>query len=75
MTDTAHLHALELGLSHERGRMAAAKTDGERELRRVWVAQYEREVARERAFLGLPPEMIPPSMDDDEMLAALGVRL
>lgn len=36
MTD--HLSALRLRLSHERVRLAAARTAGERELRAVWVS-------------------------------------
>ena len=45
MTDTSHLDALQLRLSHERSYLAAAKSDGERELRSVWIAQIEREIA------------------------------
>lgn len=42
-----HLNALLLNLSHERTRLSNAKTDGERELRSVWVYQLEKEVAHE----------------------------
>lgn len=59
MTDTSHLDALQLRLSHERDRLARAKTEQEREMRRVWVAQIEKEIGLER------------DMTDDELLAEL----
>ena len=65
-----HLDALEAGLSHERARLAQAKGEGERQLRTVWVAQLEKEVATERAFLGLT-ECPEDNMSDAELLAAL----
>lgn len=72
--DLSHLHALELGLSHERQRLARARTEGERALRTVWVADYEKQIADERAFLGLPADdHSAADMSDDELLAALGV--
>ena len=64
----SHLFALELSLSHERGRLARARSVGERELRSVWVAQIEREIASERRFLGLGE---PTELSDDELLAEL----
>ena len=60
-----HLDALQLRLSNERGYLAAAKTDGERELRRVWIAQIEKEIACEVAFTDEP------EMTDEELLAEL----
>lgn len=69
--DTTHLSALELGLSHERSRLSLATSDAERELRKEWVAQREREIAAERAFLGMPPQVELPPMSEDELLAAL----
>lgn len=66
----SHLSALQLSLSHERVRLAAAKTEGERQLRSVWVAQYEHEIFCERRFLGLPDDESA-EMTDDELLAAL----
>lgn len=60
-----HLAALELRLSHERVRLQQAKTPAERELRQVWVAQIEKEIAGEREFISEP------DMTDDELLAAL----
>ena len=61
-----HLNALELRLSNERGYLAKAKTEGERELRRVWIAQIEKEIAGERVFVAKQDEMT-----DDELLAEL----
>lgn len=62
----SHLNALELRLSNERGYLAKAKTEGERELRRVWIAQIEKEIAGERVFVAKQDEMT-----DDELLAEL----
>lgn len=63
----SHLNALELRLSNERNRLAQAKTNKERELRKVWIAQIEKEIASERNFVGKETEM-----SDDELLAELG---
>jgi hypothetical protein len=68
IAEREHLSALQLQLSNERVRLANATTAGERELRAVWVAQLEREIAGEHAFLG---ERIGDDMTDDELLAAL----
>jgi hypothetical protein len=67
---TGHRSALQLRLSHERGYLALAKSEGERELRKVWIAQIEREIEGELSFLGRTAE---PSedMSDDEILKAL----
>jgi hypothetical protein len=70
MKDLSHLHALELGLSHERQRLASAKNDNERKLRQVWVKQYEKQIVDERERLGLPPD-VPENLSDEELLAAL----
>lgn len=70
-TNYSHLHALEIGLSHERERLAQARTSTERRLRSVWVQQREREIAGERKFLGLPEESPEFNMSDDELLSAL----
>jgi hypothetical protein len=70
--DLTHLDALRLRLSHERGYLAAARTDKERTRRLAWIAQVEREIAGEMKFLGI--EYAPAcDMTDDELLAALGV--
>ena len=60
-----HLDALQLRLSNERGYLAAAKTENERELRRVWIAQIEKEIAGEAKFTAEP------EMTDEELLAEL----
>jgi hypothetical protein len=70
MKNTEHLNALELRLSHERGYLAKAKTAGERELRAVWIVQIEKEIAGERAFLGMSDDA-ECEMSDDELLAEL----
>ncbi len=57
MSDFSHLSALRVGLSNERVRLASAKTDEEKALRKVWVKQRKKEVKGEERFLGL---------DDDE---------
>jgi hypothetical protein len=65
--DTTHLTALETRLSHERARFAADRS----EIRKVWIAQIEKEIAREREFLGVTDEAL--EMTDDELLAELGL--
>ena len=70
MIDRSHLDALELRLSHERSYLAAEKTEKQRAMRRVWIAQVEKEIAGERAFLGIADESAP-EMSDEELLAAL----
>lgn len=79
MADFDHLHALRERLQHERARLADAKTNGERELRTVWVAQIEKEIGTEVAHLeskGLTPpktdeELLEELMSDEELLAEL----
>ena len=71
MTDLTHLDALNLRLSHERGYLAAAKTSGEIEMRKVWIAGIEKEISHEMDFLGIGAE-IECDMTDEELLAALG---
>ncbi|MDA8119156.1 MAG: hypothetical protein M0Z85_03710 [Gammaproteobacteria bacterium] len=68
--NTTHLDALELRLSHERERLAKAKTERERQIRQVWVSGIEKEIASERKFLGLTDDL--PQVSDDELLAELG---
>lgn len=72
MRDETHLHALELGLSHERARLAKAISESEKALRAVWVWQIEREIAAEIAFLG-KTEVPEVDMTDEELLAELGL--
>lgn len=70
MPDQSHLNALRFGLSNERVRLANAKTEGERKLRAVWVAQREREIEGELRRLGVEDDAAV-EMTDDELLAAL----
>ena len=63
-----HLSALQHRLSNEQGYLATAKSDGERRLHSVWIAQIQREIAREKVFVGADL----PEMSDDELLAELG---
>ena len=70
MTDNGHLAALHIRLSHERLRLVAAETKAEREIRAVWVAGIEREIAAELAHLGMDGGAAH-DMTDDELLAAL----
>lgn len=65
----SHLNALQLRLSNEKGYLAAAKTQAERDLRAVWIAQIEREIAGELAFLAKADDL--PEISDDELLAEL----
>lgn len=46
-----HYTALMAHLSNEKQRLAAATTKGEIDLRSVWVAQLEKEIAHEIKFL------------------------
>lgn len=68
--DMTHLNALNVRLSNERGYLAAAKSQKEIELRKVWIAQVEKEITQERAFLGLA-EASAKEISDDELLAQL----
>ena len=66
-----HLDALQIRRSHELSRLNAARTEGERELRRVWLAGIDKEIASELKFLDLGDALFEPEMTDDEILAAL----
>jgi len=61
-----HLDALELRLSNERVYLSAAKTERERNLRRVWITQIEKEIKSEKKFLLLTEEELNPT--DEELL-------
>lgn len=65
-----HLEALRLRLSHERVRLAKAKTEREKELYEVRVKQCEKEIEGELNFLGLKEETLP-EMTADEIMAEL----
>jgi len=68
--DMSHLNALELGLSRARERARTAKTPDEQKSRDLSVRQYEKEIASEREFLGLPKEDAV-EMSDEDLLASL----
>lgn len=70
---SSHLHALDLRLSHEREGLRLAKTASERELRRVWIAGIEKELAHERTFLGLPATSPVCDISEEELLRELGL--
>lgn len=70
--DTSHLVALHEHLSRERARLATAKSDEERALRQVWVAQAERELEGELKFLGMDGGAEVAEISDDDLLAELG---
>ena len=61
-----HLDALELRLSNERVYLSAAKTENERNLRRVWITQIEKEIESEKKFLLLTEEEL--NLTDEELL-------
>ena len=63
-----HLNELNARLANELARLAAARIENERALRRVWVAQIRREIAGERARLGLGDAE---TVDEDALLEAL----
>ena len=73
MTDLSHLDALQICLSHERVRLTQATRANRQQdiaLRTAWVAQYEREIAAEYAFLGIDPN-VDCDLSDDELLSEL----
>lgn len=65
--DTSHLVALRTRLAHEQARFAAEPS----EIRKVWIAGIEREIAHEEKFLGIEPADELLQMSDDELLAEL----
>ena len=68
----SHLDALSDSLLRERERLGEAKTQREIIFRTHCIAMKEKEIAQERDFLGLPPEV---AMTDEELLLALGVEV
>lgn len=77
MADTDHLNAIELRMSHELSRVAAAKTPKEKEWREHNVRMIERERDAEIEFLKargieiIPVVSMDEIMSDDELLALL----
>lgn len=68
--DLSHLDALNVRRSHERGYLAAAKTDRERQFRQVQIASVEKEIAGEYRYLGIDP-VAECNLSDGELLAEL----
>ena len=68
--DDQHLNALRLRLSHERARLASAKTERERAYRAVIVVGCEREIEGELKLLGKSDDL--PNLSDDELANELG---
>lgn len=67
-----HLSVLELRLSNERARLRNARNENERALRRVWIAQTEKEISDTSALIGrMTAGDDIDAMSDDELLAAL----
>lgn len=77
MYDTTHYVALMTRLSNEKGYLAAATNQSEIELRTVWIAQIEKEIAQEEMFLkskGINVYAVSSevnSMSEDDLLAEL----
>jgi hypothetical protein len=71
--DLSHLDALRTRLSHERDRLAGARRPEEIELRKVWIAGTEREIASEMAFLGISDSATLPDIGDDQLFRELGL--
>lgn len=70
--NTSHLTALITRLSNESTALANATTQGEIELRTVWVRQCEKEVNGEERFLGMEEtDFNAPQISDDELMAEL----
>jgi len=61
----SHLNELNLRLSNERMRLADASSNGEIELRKVWIAQIEKEIAGEQELISKN------NISDDELLDCL----
>lgn len=62
-----HLNALNLRLSNERIYLQNAKNNKEKELRKVWIAQIEKEIASEQKFNK------DAEISDDDLLSELGL--
>lgn len=77
MYTTEHYVALMANLSKERQRLSCATSQGEIELRSVWVKQLEREVEAEVEFLSSKGVNVyaetneVDSMSDDDLLSEL----
>jgi hypothetical protein len=70
MNNTSHLDALNVRLSHERSYLLEAKTNQEKELRKVWISQIEKEIEKEKEFLNMKT-FAPSAVSDDDLLNEL----
>lgn len=70
---TDHLTALHFRLTNEKHRLEIATTNTEKEIRRVWIAQIEKEIEKELDFLGMTANNELPEMTDEEILKELGL--
>lgn len=66
--DTTHLVALMTRLSHEKERYEKDKSP----VRAVWITQVEKEIAKEKEFIGLNDDPLP-DMSDEDLLKELGL--
>lgn len=77
MYDTTHYTALMTRLSNEKAYLAEATKQSEIELRTVWIAQIEKEIAQEELFLkskGIETYSVTSeadNMSEDDLLAEL----
>ena len=60
-----HLNALELRLSNEKIRLHNSTKKSERDLRKFWVEQVEKEIKSEYKFLGMALNDCPAISDED----------
>jgi hypothetical protein len=71
MTDFSHMDALQGRLDREYSRLAAAKTENEKNFRIREIAACEKEIAAEYKFLGIEIVTLDEILSDEELLAAL----
>ena len=74
LIDYSHLNAIQIRLSNERAALFTAISQSEVALRKVWIAQIERELAAEREFIAMRKEWFKIAkieLSDDELLAQL----
>lgn len=71
MKETSHFDALNVRLSHERSYLVEAKTEQEKELRKVWITQIEKEIEVEKKFLGINDIGTNESNSDEDLLSEL----
>lgn len=70
MQETTHLDSLNLRLSHERSYLEKANTEKEKQIRKIWIKQIEKEIEIEEKLLGLK-EIENSNLNDEELLNEL----